>query len=383
MQSGVRSGPGLGIRQASATRSRGSGADTGAAGEASRITVIKRVRLDHHQVAGGRFVASAGDDAHPVVAHQIASASRSRSSRILAQRARPQPRARPPKRGMQSRHQSPISSRKRSIHDRIGRGDTGGRLLHGQVVDEILTADSLSRSFSFASFLGVGVDRLAVKAPSTLPSSDGRPIPRRDQKGRLRASRSGVTITRSRLSLDPPGAGPEQEGLAGSRHRRHSASSSPTRGSRRWTPLEAAVGDRPGVGDDERARAGRQRMVPGAVQTRSGGRSSAKRSAGSGRRECRESSPAARARAPARKLRGANQLSPRRSPTTSPPSRQGAGPARRRGVWGMTVLLGSAPSACAARRLRTRAGRPELWGSRPLRHPPEGGPARRLAGDLG
>ena len=142
-------------------------------------------------------------------------------------------------------------------HDRlVGGNHAGRRLLLGQVADEVLRRRSLSRSFSLASFFGSALTASRAKAPIALPSSAGRPIPSPRQNGTAPgvpgAGRDDHPVTGD--LLDPPGARPEQEGLAGSGlvdHLLVELADPPSVG--QVNAVEAAIRDRAGVGHGQLA----------------------------------------------------------------------------------------------------------------------------------
>ncbi len=191
---------------------------------------------------------------------QIASASSSRSSRILADSASPQAACTRPPYGREHA-QAPVADLVAEAldHDVLVRGhDPGRRLLLLQVVDEVLGGE-LVEVVVLRQLLRVGVDRLAAEGADRLAQlggpADAVAAPEGDRAGH--AGGGGDDHAVAGDLLDPPGGGAEQEGLARAGlvdHLLVELADAAAVG--QVHAVEAAVGDRAGVGDRELAGAG-------------------------------------------------------------------------------------------------------------------------------
>ena len=141
-------------------------------------------------------------------------------------------------------------------HDRlVGGDDAGRRLLLAQVGDEVLGGAAVEVVLA-GQLLGVARDRLAREGadrPAQLGrAADPVALPERHRAGQ--AGRRGDDHPVAGDLLDPPGRRAEQEGLAGARlvdHLLVELADAAAVG--QVDAVEAAVGDRAGVGDDELA----------------------------------------------------------------------------------------------------------------------------------
>ena len=304
---------------------------------------------------------------------QIASDSRPSSSRIRALSASPQAAWTRPPNGRQHA-QPPVADLVAEAldHDRpVGRDDAR-RLPAARAGTRPGCWRRARRGRSRARALRRLVDRPARERADRLAELLRAPDRRRPSRTGPRPAGpgAGVTITRSRpISSIRQVVAPSRNVWPGPRlvdHLLVELADAAAVGER--DGVQAAVGDRAGVGDRElaRARAGRG-SCPRRGPRRSAGAARRTRSRGSGRRACRARSRAAcaaelgvgvGARDERVQLVDGDRLA-RRAPR--PRSRRSAGRARRAGCAARPSSR-SRPRACAWRRPRTRAGRRGTWG---------------------
>ncbi len=151
-------------------------------------------------------------------------------------------------------------------HDRLVGGDDAGRLLLlAQVADEVVGGARVEVVIG-GELLGLAGDRLAGEGADRLAelgrAADPVALPEGDGAGS--AGGRGDDHAVAGDFLDPPGGGAEQEGLAGAGLVDHLlVELADPAAVRQVDAVEAAVGDRAGVGDDQRA--GAFAAVDGAV----------------------------------------------------------------------------------------------------------------------
>ena len=190
---------------------------------------------------------------------QIASASRSSSSRIRADSASPQAACtRPPNGESTQRRQSPISSRNFSTTRVSSEGTTRVAACCSRRYAIRFSAARRSRSYSSARVSASLETASRAKAPIARPSSGGRPTPSPRQNGTAPGTPGAGDDDHPVAGdvLDPPRGRAEQERLAGPGlvdHLLVELADPPPVG--QMDAVESAVGDRARVGDRELARA--------------------------------------------------------------------------------------------------------------------------------
>ena len=233
---------------------------------------------------------------------QIASASRSRSARILAGQGQAPGGVDAAAEGREDA-EAPVADLVAEAldHDRlVGGDDAGRRLLLAQVGDEVVGGARVE--VVLGGQLGrLARDRLAGEGADR-PAQLGRaadPVALPEGDGAGGAGGRGDDHPVAGDLLDPPGGRAEQEGLAGAGLVDHLlVELADPAAVGQVDAVEAAVGDRAGVGDDQLA--GAFAAVHGAARCgprRSAGAARRSGRRGSARRACRGRSPAARGRA--------------------------------------------------------------------------------------
>ena len=191
---------------------------------------------------------------------QIASASSSRSARIFG-RERQAPGGVDAAAEGREDAEAPVADLVAEAldHDRlVGGDDPGRRLLLAQVGDEVLGGAAVEVVLLRPAPPGRARPPRGRRRRSPCPSSAGRPIPSPFQNGHRAgdAGRRGDDHPVAGDLLDPPGGRAEQEGLAGARLVDHLlVELADPAAVGQVDAVEAAVGDRAGVGDDQLARA--------------------------------------------------------------------------------------------------------------------------------
>ena len=260
------------------------GAEQGGAGELGDDQVLELVGLDQDEVGGRRLVGVGEVDDDPVVGPDRVGLEVALGADLLAQRQAPG--------GVDAAAvgredaEAPVADLVAEALDDdrlVGGHDPGRGLLLAQVGDEVLggAAVEVALGGQLRRVLG---DRLAGEGADR-PAELGRaadPVALPEGDGAGRAGRGGDDDAVAGDLLDPPGGRPEQEGLAGAGLVDHLlVELADPAAVRQVDAVQAAVGDRAGVGDDELAGAfAAVDPCPAARSQTIRGRSSAKRSEG-------------------------------------------------------------------------------------------------------
>ena len=243
-------------------RARGVLAEAGAeqrrAGELADDQVLQLGRVDQHQVGGRRLVGVGEVDDDAVVGPDRVGLEVALVADFARQREAPGGVHAAAVRGEDA--EAPVADLVAEAlhHDRLVGGDDAGRvLLFAQVGDEVVGGAGVE--VVVLGELGrLAVDRLAGEGADRLAEL-GRPAdpvaaPERHRAGGAGGGRDDHPVAGD--FFDPPAARAEQEGLARARlvdHLLVELADPPA--VRQVDAVEAAVGDRPGVGDDQLARA--------------------------------------------------------------------------------------------------------------------------------
>ena len=230
------------------------GAEEGAAGELADDQVLQLVGVDHHQVGGRRLVGVGEVDDDAVVGPDRVGLELALLADLLAEGEAPG--------GVHAAAEgredaeAPVADLVAEAldDDRLVGGDDAGRgLLLAQVGDEVLGGAAVE--VVLGGQLGrVAADRLAGEGADRAAQLGGAadPVALPEGDGAGGARRGGDDDAVAGDLLDPPGGGAEQEGLAGARlidHLLVQLADAAAVGE--VDAVEAAVGDRAGVGDDE------------------------------------------------------------------------------------------------------------------------------------
>ncbi len=232
------------------------GAEQGRVGELADDQVLQLVGLDHDQVGGGRLVGVGEVDDDAVVGPDRVGLEVALGADLAGQGEAPGGVDAAAVGGEDA--ESPVADLVAEAldDDRLVGGDDAGRgLLLAQVGDEVLGGAAVE--VVLGGQLGrVAVDRLAGEGADRLAqlggAADPVPLPEGDGAGGAGGGSDDDPVAGD--LLDPPGRRAEQEGLAGARLVDHLlVELADPAAVGQVDAVEAAVGDRAGVGDDQRA----------------------------------------------------------------------------------------------------------------------------------
>ena len=366
-------GVGAGDQQRASGVLAEAGAEQGRAGELGDDQVLELVGLDHDQIGRGRLVGVGEVEDDAVVGPDRVDLELELAPDLL-------PEGQPPggvdaAAERREHAEPPVADLVAEAldDDRLVGGDHPGRgLLLAQVCDQVLGGAAVEvalggelRRIAGDGLAGEGADRPAelgrAADPVALPEGDGA----------RHSRRGGDDHPVAGDFLDPPGGRAEQEGLPRPGLVDHLLVELPDPAAvGQVDAVEAAVGDRAGVGDDQRA-------GPFAAVHRAGGAvpddprpQLGEAIGGVAPVEHVEDVLELLAGEVLEGLRRGDQRARRRRSATrpAPPSRPGAGRARRAGSEGSPSPRSHRP-ASAWRRPRTRAGRRGTWGRSGLWRP--------------